>query len=278
MQPLIDWLAPGQASIDVAIRAGWRAQTVGAAFLPAYRAALQALIPGIGPDAEACLCVTEVDGNHPRSIHTTLRDGRLNGQKSWTTGGAEGRIFLVAARVGDADGRPVLKLVKVAANAPGVSVTPMPPTPFVPDVSHCSVAFGDVEVPAADVLPGDGYADYIKPFRTVEDIHVFAGLAAWWLSVGTRNDWPPVLRGELIQLLISLSRLSEADPRASETHVALGGAIAAAERLVQAMEPHWQNVDAAVRDGWLRDRAIMRVASGARKKRFERAVLDLQAR
>ena len=39
---------------------------------------------------------------------------------------------------------------------------------FVPEISHAEVELDRVKVSDADVLPGDGYDDYLKPFRTIE--------------------------------------------------------------------------------------------------------------
>ncbi len=258
-------------TIDVAIAAGLGADRVAQAFLPAYRAALRALVPDLG-DAPAVLCVTEEAGNHPRAIRTTLSDGRLSGNKAWSTGAAEGQVLLVCARLPVDGERPSLVLVRVPANAPGVTVTPMPPTPFVPEVGHCTLAFDGVRVDAEMVLPGDGYAHYVKPFRTVEDIHVTAALSGFWLNTGRRHGWPGPVLGRIAAQLAALRDLAGRDPNAVATHLALGGVLAHQDSLLADIEPLWSQVEPAWAARWQRDRAILKVASGARKKRFERAV------
>ena len=40
------------------------------------------------------------------------------------------------------------------------------------------------------LLPGDGYDVYVKPFRTIEDIHVHAATIAYLVAEGRRRGWP----------------------------------------------------------------------------------------
>ena len=42
----------------------------------------------------------------------------------------------------------------------------------------------------ADLLPGDGYDIYLKPFRTIEDIHVHAALIGYLVGVARRLEAP----------------------------------------------------------------------------------------
>ena len=254
------------------------ADRVAAAFLPAYRAALQALVPSL-QGASAVLCVTEEGGNHPRAIQTTLQGGRLNGEKAWSTGAEQGQVFLVCARDGDAapraDGRPQLVLIRVASGAPGVTVTPMPPTPFVPEVGHCRVGLSNVAVEPSQRLPGDGYADYVKPFRTVEDIWVHAALTAFLLGVGERSGWSGGVLARLHAQLAGYRDLVGRDPRAPETHLALAGLFAQQSTLIDDLTPMWSAVEPETASRWRRDRALLRVASGARRLRDERALVAL---
>ena len=97
----------------------------------------------------------------------------------------------------------------ISALGPKSPITVEPTMP-VGDVLRLLVEqrIGCVVVADGDWLPGDGYANYIKPFRTIEDIHVFAALAAWWLQVGSAAQWPASLRGEIVHLLVSLRQLA----------------------------------------------------------------------
>jgi alkylation response protein AidB-like acyl-CoA dehydrogenase len=269
----------GADPFDRACLGGAHAHSLGQAFVAGYRAALERLAPG-GPPS-AALCVTEADGAHPRAIQCALvADARgalaLTGQKRWVSLGPRADALLVAARVGEQpDGRPSIALVRVPADRAGVHVEPMPPTPFVPDVPHASVRFDAVRVEPDEVLPGDGYARYIKPFRTIEDGHVFAGALGYLCQTAARAGWPASTIAGLFAAIAALRALSDADPSAPGTHLALEGALREARARVDALEPLWSSAPADRREGWARDRALLRVAQRARDARFAAAVAAL---
>jgi acyl-CoA dehydrogenase len=265
----------------LAIAGGFAADRIGWAFASGYQAALRALEPGLPAEAVIAFCVTETGGNRPKDIHTALeRDGeagwRLTGSKRWTTLGPEGALFLVAARDASVSGeRAAIKLVRVASNAPGVSIAPMPPTRFVPEVPHAELHFEGVALEAGALLPGDGYARYVKPFRTIEDLHVCAAQLAYTLREARRFDWPKPWLERSLAALEALRAIAREDPASAATHVALAGALAAHDALLQEADALWERKDpapdAAARARWLRDRALGSVAGKARTLRTERA-------
>jgi acyl-CoA dehydrogenase len=126
----------------------------------------------------------------------------------------------------------------------------MPPTPFVPEVPHAEVELTDVGVAAEGVLPGDGYRDYVERFRTLEDVHVHAAVLAYVLSVARRFRFPPVVPERLAAALVTVRALAALDPDATETHVALAGALGRDATLLEHAEPHRERVDADERDRW----------------------------
>ncbi|AKF09049.1 acyl-CoA dehydrogenase family protein [Sandaracinus amylolyticus] len=272
--------------VDRAIAGAARVDRLGFAFAGGYAAALRALVPDLPPDAPASLAATEQGGAHPRAIETTLtRDGdawTLSGRKSWVTLGApvepgrtEGTI-LVIARLATKGERPELRMVRVAASAPGVTITPLGEMPFVPEIPHASLALENVRVSDADVLPGDGYDRYLKPFRTVEDLHVHAAALAWLLAIGARARWPHEVREPMLAAMLAARALTDADPSVPETHVAVGGVIATTRTAIEACEPCWSSVDEATRTRWARDRAIFGVAAKGRAQRLASAWARLE--
>jgi acyl-CoA dehydrogenase len=272
---------------DRAVVAASAAPLLGFAFASGYRCALEALIGGGAPfeGRMPSLCVTERGGNHPRAIETTLTaraEGgyALTGRKRWTTMASRDRgALFVAASVGaDAEGRNRLRLVRVASESPGVTVTPMAETPFIPEIPHAEVSFDGVRVREEDVLPGDGYDRYVKPFRTVEDIHVHGAALAYLAGVGRRAGWPRELGEEILAALASLRSLAEEDPSAPELHLALGGAIRIGRRIVDATEGAWAKTEEGPRRAWERDRALLLVAEKARAQRLESAYRSLGPR
>jgi alkylation response protein AidB-like acyl-CoA dehydrogenase len=265
------------APIERAIVGGLRADRVAYAFAAGYGEALAALLGGAPLDEPTALCVTERGGAQPRAIEARIEergDGAVavTGEKRWTTLAAGEGALLVAAREGvDADGRPRLRVVRVPAGAAGVTITRMPETPFVPEIPHVEVRLEGVVVPAAAVLPGDGYARYVKPFRTVEDVHVHGAVLGYVLGVARAAGWPASIGDRLVALLVALSALAGHDPLAPATHVALAGIVDLARRLLDEAAPLWALAGEPARARWERDRALLFVAEKARVKRLESA-------
>lgn len=259
--------------MDRAIVAGFAADRVGWAFASGYQAALHALFPGVPEDKICALCVTEEAGNTPRAIKTSLSKSKLNGAKKWTTLGPDGALFFVAARDEAASGeRSAIRIVRISSETSGVSIEEMPPTKFVPEVPHAKVKFENVAVSAEALLPGDGYELYIRPFRTVEDLHVHAAILAYLVREALRLKWPESWIERALALLSSLQNLSVKDPSTPETHVAVAGALATGAALVKESETCWK---AATSDPaaqrWERDRELLKVAGGIREQRTKRA-------
>ncbi len=260
--------------IDRAIAGGASTDRVGFAFAAGYAAALHALVPALPRSALASLAATEAAGAHPRTIETTLSPSpegfTLTGHKRWVT--IAGTELLVFARTGQAvDGRQRTVLVRIARDRPGVRVQELPPLPFIPEVAHAEIHLESVPVREADVLPGDGWQDWVKPFRTVEDLHVHAALLAMLLSLGARAGWPQPLREGMAALLVTTRALAAETPSSPAVHVALAGLLTQVGELVQALEPLWQSAPAEVRERWVRDRPLLQVAAKARAARAAKA-------
>jgi len=267
--------------VEGAIAGGYAADRLAWAFCAGYQAALRALVPQLPADTLASLCVSEAGGNHPRAILTTLAphpdlkgEFILDGQKRWTTLGPDSALLLVAARLSGASqaGRVPLKLVMVRQGASGVSLRKMSEIPFIPEVAHAEVRFEQVRVAEQDLLEGDGYARYVKPFRTLEDLHVHAAVLAYLLREARRLAWSHSWVERAYAALHALGAVARLAPSSPATHIALAGALEIGATLVAEADAHWNGAvgdPASVR--WKRDRALLSVASTARAKRLERA-------
>jgi acyl-CoA dehydrogenase len=263
--------------IHQAIIGGFVADRVGWAFASGYQAALHALFPDAPGDRICALCVTEADGNSPKAIKSSLTrtrdDWTLNGSKRWTTLGPQGALFFVAARDEAASlTRASIKIARVDSNARGLKIENMPATNFVTEVPHARLQFEDLKLVESAILPGDGYDQYVKPFRTVEDIHVQAAVLAYLMREGQRLTWPQGWLERLAALLAALGRIADMPADEPETHVALSGALAFGAGLIGETDAFWlaSAADpAALR--WRRDRDLLKVASGAREQRTRRA-------
>ncbi|WP_433681691.1 acyl-CoA dehydrogenase family protein [Nocardia sp. CA-119907] len=260
-------------TVDIAIAGGFGADRLGFAFLSGYQEALRALMPDLAADELVAVSATEAGGAHPSAIQTRLTetDGgwRVDGTKTFTTLGILARRLLVIASAGvAADGRNQLRAVLVDAGQPGVHVTNLPAIPFAPEIPHATVTFADA---VAQVLPGDGYTDYLKPFRTIEDVHVLAATLGWLVRVGRESGWPRAVLQRLLAAVAFVRGLDMARPTAPGGHIALGGAYEFFESVLAELEPLWARADPVTRERWDRDRRLLATAGKVRAQRLTAA-------
>ena len=258
--------------IEAAIVDGFAADRLAFAFAAGYHAALRALVPGGNVDAVVALAATEEGGAHPKAIRTHVENGALSGEKKWITLADVAKSFLVLATLGvDDAGRSKLRLVRVDRESPGISVEMMPETPFVPEIRHAVVRFDGVRVEGDAILAGDGWNDLVKPFRTIEDLHVHGALLGHLVGVARRFGWPEARVEALLASIVAVRALARLDPRAPEVHLALAGVLEASRAAVEACTPCWSLADEATRARWERDRPLLSVAARARDLRREAA-------
>jgi alkylation response protein AidB-like acyl-CoA dehydrogenase len=260
--------------IERSVAAGFAADRLGYAFAAGYTEALHQLLPTLG-DTRAALCATEAGGAHPRAIQTRLTaaaDGtlRLDGDKTFVTLGNQAATLLIVASAGqDEQGRNRLALCQIPVDRLGATLELLPPTPFAPEIPHAILHLRAVVVAAHERLPGDAYERYLKPFRTVEDLHVQAAVLGWLLQVARRAHWPRALQQELLLLISATRSLGTAAPDDPAIHVALGGLLAGTRRLREEIGSHWQLVEPTTRALWERDRPLLDIAGKARAQRLE---------
>lgn len=248
---------------------------MGHAFASAYQSAIENLV-GQAQLPLSSFCVTEAGGNHPRAIETRLVDvdgqWHVDGQKSFVSGGEDAETLFVAAKTGlQNNGQPDLKLVKVSKSSPNVEITPMPALKFVPEVSHGKVALKNVLVEDSSILEGDGYARYIKPFRTIEDIHVLGAALGYRMGEAIANNWSKPSIELHLQLILAVRAVAQMDVSASATHIALAGLREAADRLIEESDQEFAERNPASFAEWKRDKVLLKVAEKAHLKRTQKA-------
>lgn len=257
------------SSIDRAIVLGAKADRLGYAFFGGYTSAITALDPSI--TGIGALCATEEGGGHPRAIKTTLENGTLNGAKHFVSGGKLADTLLVVAKVGEKDGRPELKVARISAKANGVTMEEGAPLDFVPEIPHGSVTFKDAKVDA--VLEGDGYERYLKPFRTIEDLHVFAAIVSCLVANG-RSAFPQATTEQFLAVLAAIQTLGCDDPRSATVHLALAGVITWARSLIDSLD--LPKLEPEFRARFERDRPLLQIAQKVREQRRIKAWESLQ--
>jgi hypothetical protein len=265
------------APIDQAILGGFAADRLGYAFASGYQAAIQALVPDLPADRIVSLCVTERGGAHPRAVEARLEPDagggyRLTGRKRWATLSSAGGLLLVAASLGtDERGRNRLRLARVDGNAPGVTLRPMPETPFVPEINHDEIELAAVPVAEGDLLPGDGFERYVRPFRTVEDVYVQSAILAYLVREVRAHGMAHGMAERLASLLVVFGALSGVSPSAPEAHVALAGAMQLLHAVVADVDRIWARTESPSHARWERDRLLITVANEVRERRRQRA-------
>ena len=257
--------------IALAIAGGAQAQTPGLAFLAGYQSALRRLWPQ-APEGLGALCVTEKRSTRPADLSTRLENGCLSGTKDFVTAGSQADWLLVAAREEGAGEKPQIALAQLAGSSVGVSVENLPALPIMSEISHGRVLLGQA---MCQRLPGDGWNDYVKPFRTLEDTFVLSALCAWLIAVGRRSQWPQVLELKLLGLLAGCVQVAESDANAPVTHLLLAGLFAQYQGLSAEVDQAFAQSEAPLSKLWARDKNLLMLAQKARDKRLENAWASL---
>ncbi|MVV50984.1 acyl-CoA dehydrogenase [Pseudomonas sp. PB120] len=253
---------------ELAVAGGRLMATPGLAFLVGYQAALRMLWPS-APLSLGALCATENRSLRATDMQTRLSDLRVSGRKDFVTAGDAADWLLVASR-NEEPGEPArLSLAVIYPGEPGVRLEKLPAIPLMPDISHGRLFLDNA---LCELLAGDGWDAYVKPFRTLEDIYVLSAMTAWLYGIGQESEWPQSLQLRLLALLAGCAEVSRQAPNTPAGHVLLGGLFAQFEGLKTEVDQalaggpqHWAAM-------WQRDRAVMDLAAGARGKRLAKAL------
>ncbi|MCC6809149.1 MAG: acyl-CoA dehydrogenase family protein [Deltaproteobacteria bacterium] len=269
------WFSAGaaSASVDAALAAGFSADRIGYAFASGYAIALGRMIPAVHGKV-ACLAVTEAAGAHPKKIAMTLRRSQhgyvLDGVKTFATLAPVADVVVVIARnAGAFADRRELLAVTVPLSDARMSVHP--PTPFAPEIPHAELAFAGTAVSEAQVLRGDGYADYTKPFRTIEDVHVHAAVLGYVVQVGRRCGFQRTIIEDLLAVAEALVAIGARPAGDAATHLALAGTLRQMRSVLLSSAGEWAKAEDDVRGRWERDQGLFAIAEMVRAKRTERA-------
>ncbi|MBI6618567.1 acyl-CoA dehydrogenase [Pseudomonas corrugata] len=242
--------------------------TPGLAFLVGYQAALRALWPS-APQSLGALCATEQRSLRPADMKTRLTDLRVSGRKDFVTAGDAAEWLLIAARSEAADEAPRLNMAVVYPGEPGVTLEKLPAIPLMPDISHGRVLLDGA---LCELLPGDGWDVYVKPFRTLEDLYVLSAMTAWLYGVGQECNWPQALQLRLLALLAGCAEVSRHHPSRAAGHVLLGGLFVQFKGLEAELDDALAAGPQTWREMWARDKGVMDIAAGARAKRLAKAL------
>jgi acyl-CoA dehydrogenase len=255
------------------VAAALRADRLAWAFFSGYQGAIQATL-GAQPGSAGAFCVNETGRKITEIASTLAPDGDallLHGSKSWALAGVDHLHVLARRADGPASGAGSLVVVRVPAEAPGVEWLSSQPQGMVPELPHSALRFDAVRVSAADVLPGDGYADYAKPFRTREDVFVTGSVLAYLLAEAEVGAWTAHWRERAIAAIALLDGCSLLAADAPDAIIAVAGALSLAGDVIGAAEQLWTPQQQEARERWLRDRTLLAIGNEARRQRSVQA-------
>lgn len=229
-------LTQDKSPIDKAIIGGFNCQQFSFAFMAGYQAALEKMFPAIAPNQLKALCVSEEKGGHPKVIQTTLIDHQINGLKTYVTAGSDAAHLLVLCKTDQqVEGRPLLKMVHLPYESDSIEITDFE-VPFMLEVKHGKLTLKDIHITESQILEGDGYSQYTKPFRTLEDICVGVAYQAMLLRQAIDHQWDAAVRDHLLLNIYTLKNFLTLPPLSKETHLLLAAQDQQFESLLPAIE------------------------------------------
>jgi len=220
------------------------------------------------PSSLGALCATERRSVRPAAMQTRLEGLRLTGSKDFVTAGLDAEWLLVAARSEGQGEAPRLNLAVVYPGEAGVTLEALPTLPLMPEVGHGRLL---LQHAACELLAGDGWDAYVRPFRSLEDLYVLAAMTAWLYGVGQECDWPQPLRLRLIALLAACAEASRQCADSVGCHLLLGGLFAQFQELKGAIDKALMAGPEQWAQLWQRDQGVMALATAAREKRLAKA-------
>lgn len=220
-------------------------------------------------------CASEEGGAHPRAIQSSLSalpDGgyRLDGRKQWATLAPSASELLIVASEGREGDRNRLRALCVPSKREGIGVAPMDLGGRVtanPEVRHAVVDLAGVSIAEAEMLNGDGYADVVKPFRTVEDLYIGAAMTAHNLALARRSGWPDAAVEDLLLLLVTAGALAFGPLDEPAAHLGVAALARATARVREEHAGYWKLVDDDAAAAWRRATSAAGVAARAKELR-----------
>jgi len=265
-------LTKDKSPIDSAIFGGFTCQQFSFAFMAGYQAALEKMFPTIAPNELKALCVSEAKGGHPKVIQTILRNHHVTGLKTYVTAGSDTAHFLVLCKTtAIINGRPLLKLVHIPQSANNISITDFE-LPFMKDVKHGKLALDNTQITPTQILDGDGYVQYTKPFRTLEDVCVGAAYQAMLLRQAIDHQWAEAIRDRLLLNIYTLKNLLILPPSAKETHLLLSTHEQNFESLLPAIEENiTKHASADFKADWELNKRVIFLGKKLKEARLNKA-------
>ncbi len=262
---------PFQRLMRVAVRADRRS----AASIAGHQAAIRRLFPTTPADAICAFCISEDRGPHPKYINTALVDSveglRLNGTKRWGSVAPDADLLYVAASVGRDGERNELRMIALPTGRAGISLDLEPYVAYGPEMRIADITMDDVQVHADEVIPGDAYLNYIKPFRLIEDVYNTVGTQIGLFRLGMVHGWPDERLETLVALITQAAAVSTTDMASAEAIPLLTAYLRASGDFWVDTWKSWPDAPSSVIEQWSPDRGLLDIAARARETRRQTA-------
>ena len=258
--------------IDRAIFGGFQVQQFSFAFMAGYQAALEQMFPTVAPNELKALCVSEKDGNHPKAITTLLTDNKITGLKTYVTAGSEVKHLIVLCKTDEVlNDRPVLKMIYLPNPTESIQISDFE-LPFMQEVKHGKLSLNGAKINSEQILEGDGYTDYTKPFRTLEDICVGAAYQAMLLRQAFDCNWDADLRDKIVLNLYTLKNLIKMPYLDSETLLLLAAQEQHFETLLPEIEKNIASHSSSqFQSDWEKNKKVLSMAKKIKAIRLAKA-------
>lgn len=185
---------------------------------------------------------------------------------------------MLARRAGGPPSGPgSLVVAHLPIHSPGVRQGEPRPQAFVPELPHAALTFDAVVLGEEHIVPGDGYADHVKPFRLREDVFVSACALSALLAHGQRMAWPSPWRQRCMAAVVLLGQCAARAPGDESTILLTAGAASFAAEVFDEAEALWGEADAAVAERWRRDKPLLAGGREARRQRTVKAWAQVDA-
>ncbi|MFT0213851.1 acyl-CoA dehydrogenase [Pseudomonas sp. F1_0610] len=277
-QPLPAWfnqlkdLVSLDTPFDFSVLGGRAALNPSYAFFAGYQAALHDLLPD-APDGIGAFCISEERKVQPSELNTRLDQGKVTGFKDFATCATFASWFIVLARIEQKEQPVQLEACLIAKEAKNLVVTELPALSFLPDISHGKITLSDT--PALR-LPGDGWDDYAKRFRILEDAYVLAALSGWLYSCAIEEKWPHTLITSLTGILACIRQALSIPTNEPSMHLLLESGFMQFEDLAFELVSTMHKVQSPHLADWKRDREILNLSRYPRHKRLSNALTALR--
>ena len=262
------------------MRVATRSERRGTAAIAGHQAAIRRLFPATPPDAICAFCISEDRGPHPKYIATSLVDGstglRLNGTKRWGSVAPDADLLYVAASIGRDGDRNDLRMIALPADRTGVTFDLDPYVGYGPEIRIADIAFDDVQVQPSEVMQGDAYLSYIKPFRLIEDVYNTVGTQIGMFRLGTEHGWEDEQLETLVALISQAAAVSSTDMASPEAILLLTAYLRSSGEFWANIWQSWPNAPAGVVAKWSPERSLLGVAERARETRRQTAWAELR--